>query len=243
MFQIAICDDDVYFRQSIREFVSGYLQKKEIVYQIDLFCSGEEFVSLGSKIAKYTVVFLDINMAEVNGIAAARKIRSISKGIFIVFISAFYEYALEGYKVEAIRYLIKDSNFNNFQNAIDECMDSIIEKMDYAAVRKRFGFKGGVREISLTGIIYRESNLHKLLFYVMEDKLETYTLYETLNKMEEKLAGNNFIRIHQSYLVNLKHIKSITRYKAILDNEKELEIPKARYKQVKKAFIAYRGEV
>lgn len=243
MFNIAICDDESCFRQSFQEFVSGYFRNNGIPCQIDTFCSGEEFLSLGIAMINYTVVFLDINMNETDGITVAKKIRSISKEVFIVFVTAYFDYTLEGYKVDAIRYLIKDSNQNNFQNTVNECMDSIIEKMNYVVIKKKFGFKEGEKEISLERIIYIESNLHRLFFHVMEDELKTYTLYETLDEAEKKLMGNNFIRIHQSYLVNLKYIKSILRYKAIMYDGTELIIPKIRYMQVREAFIAYQGEV
>lgn len=198
---------------------------------------------MGAAVTKYTVVFLDINMGGMDGVATAKKIRSVSKEIFIVFVTAYFDYTLEGYKVDAIRYLIKDSNHNNFQNTVNECMNSIIEKMNYVIVKKKFGFREGIKEISLERIIYIESKLHKLFFHVMEEELKVYTLYDTLDEVEKKLEGNTFIRIHQSYLVNLKYIKNISRYKAILYDKTELIIPKARYMRIKEAFIAYQGEV
>lgn len=243
MFRIAICDDESCFRQSFQEYIADYLKSNGISYQIDTFCSGEEFFALGAAMTGYTVVFLDINMGGMDGVAVAKKIRSISKEIFIVFVTAYFDYTLEGYKVDAIRYLIKDSNQNNFQNTVNECMDSIIEKMNYVVVKKKFEFTEGMKELSMEKLLYVESNLHKLLFHVMEEELKVYTLYETLDELEKKLEGNGFIRIHKSYLVNLKYIKNVLRYKAILYDGTELIIPKVRYMQVKEAFIAYQGEV
>ena len=63
----------------------------------------------------------------------------------------------------------------------------------------------------------------------MEDKLKVYTLYGTLNEVEQEMIDFSFLRIHQSFLVNLNHIKSVTGYKVILSNNQELIIPKARY--------------
>lgn len=77
----------------------------------------------------------------------------------------------------------------------------------------------------------------------MEDKLNIYTLYGTLNELEKEMIDFSFLRIHQSFLVNLKHIKSITGYKVLLSNSQELIIPKARYKDVKSSFVAYKGEL
>lgn len=243
MFYIAICDDESCFRQSFQEYISNYLENHGISYRIDMFCSGEELFASGAAMIKYTIVFLDINMNGMDGVVTAQRIRSISKEIFIVFVTAYFDYALEGYKVDATRYLVKDSNHNNFQNTVNECMDSIIEKMNYAIVKKKFEFKEGPKEISLERVLYIESHLHRLFFHVMEEELKVYTLYETLDEVEKKLRGNTFIRIHKSYLVNLKYIKDLSRYKAILYDGTELIIPKARYMCVKETFIAYQGEV
>ena len=93
---------------------------------------------------------------------------------------------------------------------------------------------------------YATEELGDKLFYIMEDELNMYTLYDTLNDIEKELAGNDFIRIHQSYLVNMKHIVKMSRNKngrhdAVLSNGIKLGIPKARYKKVDETFIAYKG--
>ena len=99
---------------------------------------------------------------------------------------------------------------------VNECMDAIIDKMNYSVTKRIFVFKEGRKEISLERLLYIESNLHILEFHVMEDDMKVYTMYETLNVFETRLAENNFIRIHQSYLVNAKHIKDVVRSKVIL---------------------------
>lgn len=243
MLHIAVCDEEEYYRKSLKEFVSDHLKEKGILCQVDMFCSGEELLLPGIGVTKYTAVFLDINLPGINGMAAAKKIRNMSRKIFIVFVTASWDYVLEGYKVSATRYLIKNSNCKLFRSSIDECMESIIDEMNYTVVREAFGFREGNREISLERLLYVESDLHKLIFYVMEESLKIYTMYDTLGRIEKRLEGNNFFRLHQSYLVNLKFVSSISRYKAVLANGTELAIPKARYMQVKKAFAAYKEEM
>ena len=63
------------------------------------------------------------------------------------------------------------------------------------------------------------------------------------DELEKELQGNDFIRIHQSYLVNMKHIEKVSRYEALLNNGIKLEIPKARYKFVEETFVSYKGEL
>ena len=122
-------------------------------------------------------------------------------------------------------------------------MDAILNKMNFIVLKKIIKFNECEKDVPVERILYIESRLHKLEFHIMEDKLNVYTLYGTLNELEQKMIDFSFLRIHQSFLVNLKHIKSVTGYKVILSNNQELIIPKARYKDVKNAFIAFKGEL
>ena len=241
MFRIAICDDENLFTEELKELVSSYMMEKGLVFEIDTYSSGEALVELGIEVVRYTVVFLDINMDKVDGVKTAEMIRKASREVFIVFVTAYVDYSLEGYRFDIVRYLLKGNG--NFQSKVNECMDAIIDKMNYSVTKRKFDFKEGRKEISLERLLYIESNLHILEFHVMEDDMNVYTMYETLNVFENRLAEDDFIRIHQSYLVNAKHIKNVVRCKVILTNGAELPIPKARYTDVKKKFIACRGEV
>lgn len=241
MFKIAICDDENLFTEELKKLLSGYMMEKGIVFEIDTYNSGEALVELGIEVVRYTIVFLDINMDKVDGIKTAEMIRKVSREVFIVFVTAYVDYSLEGYRLDVVRYLLKGST--NFQNKVNECMDAILDKMNYSVIKKEFNFKEGRKEISLERLLYIESNMHILEFHVMEDDMKVYTMYETLNVLDDMLSENGFIRTHQSYLVNVKHIKNVVRYKVILTNRVELSIPKVRYRDVKKKFIACWGEV
>ena len=241
MLKIAVCDDEKYFRDEISKILISYLNEKGIVHSIDAFDSGEEFVLQGIEMLKYDVVFLDINMERMNGLETARKIREQSNNIFIVFVTAYMDYTLEGYKFDAIRYILK--NNNTLKNAVEECMDAIRSKMNYTIEKREFEFLEGKRSISPEHILYIESNLHKLTFYVMEDSLKEYTVYMTLDELEKELSDSGFLRVHQSYLVNLTHIRKVVRYTVTMDNGTELSIPKARFMDVQKTFAEYKGEI
>ena len=96
-------------------------------------------------------------------------------------------------------------NNENFAELIFECIDAISKKMNYSVKKKEFKFNEGVKNISLELLLYIESKLHKLNFHIMEDKLNTYSLYGKLDEFEKELEDKAFLRIHQSYLVkNLK---------------------------------------
>ena len=89
MLKIAICDDEKVFRDNINKYVAAYLNEKEIYYEIDTFSSGKEIIDLGIEIKQYNIIFLDINMDDVDGIVTAQKIREYSSEIYIVFVTAY----------------------------------------------------------------------------------------------------------------------------------------------------------
>lgn len=240
MLKIAICDDEKHFRDRIKNCVSESLNKRHVVCAIDTYNSGKSFIEIGFDMAKYDIVFMDINMDMVNGIEVAQKIREISKDVYIVFVTAFIDYSLEGYKVNAIRYLLK--NNVNMGKSINECLGAILENMDYVVETEEFEFKEGVRRISLDRLLYIESKLHKLHFHVLEDQIEIYTIYSTLNHIEERLKDKNFLRIHQSYLVNMKYISGIDRGEIVLKDHSRFPLARARFQEVSDRFIAYKGE-
>lgn len=239
--KIAICDDEIYFAGKLREILMQYLEERHIDFEIELFSSGREFVELGVEMLQYQIIFLDINMKQMDGIETAKNIRAYTEESFVVFVTAYIDYSLEGYQVGAVRYILK--NNLNFKEQIYECMDAITKKMKCFLTRKIFRFQEGEKKIRIENILYIESKLHKLEFNILEHGLATYTMYGTLNELENELEEYPFLRIHQSFLVNLKYIKCVTGYKVVLSNGQELTVPRARYKTVKDTFIAYKGEL
>ena len=137
MLRIAICDDEKLFRENIKKYVLKYLIRKGYLHP-KLICliRGKKLLGLGTDLLGYNIIFLDINMDEIDGIMTAHKIREYSMDIYIVFVTAYVNYSLEGYKVDATRYLLK--NTINFDESIYECMDTILHKMNYIVLKKVF---------------------------------------------------------------------------------------------------------
>ena len=241
MIKIAICDDEVLCASKLKSLVSEYMQKKQLGYEIDIYSSGVELCELGVEVARYQIVFLDINMAGLDGIETAKKLREFCKELFIVFVTADIHYTLEGYKVEAIRYVLK--NTPDFRETIFESLDAICEKMNCVAGYESFDFREGKKKFSIDRIAYIESNLHMLHFWVLERDYVEYTLYGTLNDLEDRFRKYDFVRVHQSYLVNLKFIANVVNYKVYLVNGTVLSAPRSKFKYVRERFASYKGEI
>lgn len=241
MLKIAVCDDEKYYRDYIKRLVLNEFRVRKKCCEVDLFDSGDKFLELGEAVTKYRIVFLDINMEGTNGIETVKEIRKRTSELYVIFVTAFITYAIEGYKYDVVRYLLKGND--NFEGLLTECIDAILNKINFQVEVREFDFVEGKKNVNLEKIYYIESNLHKVVFWIKEESLERFSLYEKLNRIEEKIKNQKFIRIHQSYLVNMKHIISIKNYKTVLDNGEELPMSKAKFKAAKEAFIEYKGEL
>ena len=105
IIKIAICDDEKVIINRLRGYIEKYIKKAGLPYKIDIYQSGEEFAALEKAMSGYDIVFMDVNMKEMDGIKTAEDLRKYSDGTFLVFVTGFIEYSLAGYKVDAIRYI------------------------------------------------------------------------------------------------------------------------------------------
>lgn len=241
MIHIAICDDEKYYREQMEQLVADYLKEHQLdgKVTIETFSSGKELCDKDAELQKYDIVFLDISMDEVNGIETGFKIRKYRNDTCIIFVTGFFNYALEGYKVDAFRYLMKDT----IEASITECLDGVFEKLKHQIDTITLKFLEGKKSLYIDKIMYIESQKHKLTFYVEEPKGAKYNIYTKLDTIEEQFQGYKFLRIHKSYLVNMKYITKINNYKMTLTTGQEFTIPKLRYQQVKEEFVLYKGEL
>lgn len=245
MFHIAICDDEEYFRLREKRLIGQYMKKRGYSCQIDLHASGKELLNCVDGNLPYDVIFLDISMEEMDGLETAEKIRRLSAEVYIVFVTAYITYALDGYKVGAVRYLLKEDG--SLENSLKECLDTITDRMNEEGAVCEFEFQNGKKRVLADAILYVESRLHKVIFFIMENEVKAYSRYDRLDEVEKKLQqygfSHNFCRVHQSFLVNMKYAKDVERYKVTLENGTEISISKKYYKDVEKEYIRRQGEI
>ncbi len=236
MVKIAVCGNNRDSKEGIHNLITAYAKQCGIICQMELFDTGEDFLKLGDGMHSYKVVFLIIR--DPAGIVTAQKIREFDRNIILVFVADCDTYVQEGYKVDAIRYLIRGQE--DFETELSECMQAVFDRLHYVSEKRVFPFSEGERELSIDKILYVESNLHRLIFHVLEEEAQSYSLYGTLNQMEEALSEHDFVRIHQSFLVNMKHIRSMNGRILFLSNHEELRIVKARLRNVRECYEQYR---
>lgn len=230
---VAICDDEKYYRKHVEKVVRNYLTKEGVLFQIELFMSGEAFCEKEENIQKFDIIFLDIEMDGMNGMETAYFIRKRNPDIDIVFITVTSDYVFEGYNVRAVRYIMK----KEIDNSLSDCLANIIKNRKYSGHRMEFPFVGGKRTILLDDILYIESQSHKLQFI---RKGGILYMYGQINELESKMTGFNFVRCHQSLLVNLGHIEQINNYLICLSDGSEIPVSRPRYPEVKQRYLQYK---
>lgn len=215
MINIAVCDDEEVFIKKIESIVKDYFADKDVDFAIDTYTSSLKFCELKEEMTKYDIVFMDINMDEMDGIETSKLLRTYCSDTYLIFVTAFINYTLEGYKVEAIRYILKD--FNNMHVNIAEALEVILKKMDLDSKKMRYEFIGeGERDISINDIVFVENNLHRLTFHMqINGNEEEFKIYKKLSDIETDFDSECLIRTHQSYLVNMKYVKSVSNFRAL----------------------------
>jgi|TARA_B110000091_G_C13709456_1_gene429814 two-component system LytT family response regulator len=161
---------------------------------------------------KIDIFFLDINMPDISGLSLAKSINQKAK---IIFTTAYREYAVDGFNLQAVDYLLKPISFDRFLQSIHKYFEgvSFIDseiKIEKSVLKNDFIFVRSERKmikINFDEIRYVES-LSDYIKIHSADK--TITTRETISNIETKLPAKNFLRIHRSYIVNLKKINSYT---------------------------------
>ncbi|MBQ7864663.1 MAG: response regulator transcription factor [Lachnospiraceae bacterium] len=234
--EIILCDDSEMDRKHLRQLLEEYEIRKKEKFTITEFSSGQELCHAKEALDNCAIVFLDINMEKQDGLKTAAQLKALYPEILIVLVTAYMGYALEGYKVKASRFLLKD----DLEHTLGECMDSLLDELHRKQRYVEFSFVEGERRLLVDDIFYIETSRHKNMFCT---KKQTYTIYKRLDELELELSQYGFVRVHQSFLVNMRYIDKISSYVLRLITGKEISVPKARYQEVKRSFALYKGAV
>lgn len=228
MLSIAIVDDVRSETEYLASFVERYGNENNEKIKIARFKSGFDFLD-GYK-AVYDAVFLDIEMPDIDGMAAARKLREFDNDIIIIFVTNIAKYAIQGYSVGALDYLLKPPKYADIKMRMN-----IISKRkrlnDYSIV---IPYQGGERKLTSGEIVYVESRGHDIIFHTNGDEI----LWKgtTLKRVESELTEHGFYRCNNCYLVNLRYCTEI-KDNSVMVNGEELQISRARKKGFMVALV------
>lgn len=185
----------------------------------------------------FDLILLDTMIQKMNGIEMVERLRQKNQNAKIIFVTDHLQYAPLGYEVKAFRYILK----SEIDDKLEEALGAFINLYERLCNRITLTIGNRVATILVENIRYITSDAHRAHFH-FNDREDIRTVYKTLDEIEALLPTDAFLRIHQSYLVNLRHIVNLYGYAATLTNGDTLPVAQKRYPDVKRKYHLYRGD-
>lgn len=232
MIRIAVCDDEAAVREQIAVFLERYALEKDLDISVMQYQDGEKIVDDMRAGTSFHLIYMDIEMEKMDGLRAAEQIREMDATVPLIFVTSHETYAIRGYDVRALTYLLKPINEEKIIKSFEQARRELQKhEMYFVFEKQRSRVKLPVREI-----LYFQSSNKKVEVY-MTDRKEEFTA--KLDDVEFELVKREFefLRIHKSYLVNFKYITRINGDRIILTNGETLQISERYCTKVKAQYL------
>lgn len=238
MLRIFICDDDALFLTRMKAQVDRFLTEAGLKARIHTFSSMEEISD--QLLQSCDIALLDVDFAGkgYSGLDIARRLRQFRGDSVIIFVTNYIEYAPEGYEVQAFRYILKA----DVEQKLDGYLQQALQKFEQARETMKIQIEGELIDIPLQDILYVESQRHTLNLHARKGSgIRTYSFYGSMSDMEEKLTAQGFLRVHKSYLVNMRCIKRYRCREVELTGGEILRASEERYARQKQVYLLWKG--
>lgn len=232
-YRIAICDDEAYYREELERFILTYANERKVDLVYDLYEDGQKLGDAvrGGKV--YDMVFLDVEMPGVNGLATATMLRGYMDYLIICFVTSHEGYALNAYEINAEGYIVKPVDYAKLKENIDKSRILIDYHNNKEEARKRYmeiEVGRGTETIDIKKIVYLEKRRNQCIIHLREREI---TCYQTLASVYQRLNQNDFLYTHQGYIVNLDCIKEVKSDCVCLGQSVDVPLSRGKAKEVK----------
>ncbi len=214
MIRVLIAEDDPRCYQELERFLDDYSRETGRTFQITHYDNGEDLVERYRP--EFDLLLLDVDMPFLDGMTAAGHIRGVDPEVVIAFVTNLAQYAIQGYSVNALDYILKPLNYFSFSQRLTRCL-RYVKKREEAYVT--VSVKGGALKLEVGDICYIERLGHQLMFHTRDG---IHASSSTLQQMEEALADKGFARCNKGYLVNLAHVRGVQDGCAVVQGDRLL---------------------
>lgn len=228
MLRIAVCDDDNPIISQVSELLISICEERVIKLDLEVFTDGAELVEHVSKGNHYDIVYLDIEMDDLDGITAARELIKRGKAPLFIYISSYEKYLIELFEVEPFRFIKKPIDIQKFIEIFDMAYERLAELSNYF----HYKYNREAAWMPVGDILYFCSDKRTIRMHTIDGDV---IFYAKLDEVEKQLEYNRipFLRIHKSFYVNFLHIKQMNYSYVVLKNGAKLPISDERKKVIR----------
>lgn len=232
MLRVAIVEDSEQDRDVLVSFLKRYTMEKGEIFQTTCFSNGLNFIE--DYKPEFDLTFMDIEMPHMDGLKAAHRLREMDQDTSLIFVTNMAQYAINGYEVAALNFLLKPLQYFRFSVELDKVVRNSAVKNAAPII---LAAKEGQVRLKYESVYYVDSDKHYLCFHT---SLGDYHVRGKLNEWDEKLLEHGFCRSGTSFLINLMHVSLIKNSSAVVNGE-EIPISRSKKKEFSESFTKYLG--
>ncbi len=233
MIRIALVEDSAADRALMQDYLRRYEQESGMKFHLRVFLDGEEIAE--DYRAEYDLILLDIEMKYMDGMTAAEHIRQADPDVMLIFITNMPQFAMSGYRVNALDYMLKPVSYFAFSQRLAKALNRMDQRREKHIIIPQ---KGGLQKVNVSRIRYVEVFDHDLVFHTTQGDV---TAKGAMREVEEQL-GEGFFRCNKCYLLNLDHVDSIQGNDVTVGGD-VIQVSRARRKALMDALNDFISEV
>lgn len=226
--RVAICDDEKIFQEQLKNELDQYFHSLDI--WVDCYGRGEELLA-NYENKQYDIVFLDIEMDGLDGLQVAREMHHLNRDLPIIMVTTHTELALEGYEVQAFRFLAKPIDRKKLHSAL-QAVEAVLHDDEKLCIAS----DGVQRYLPFKSVCYVKCENVYLNIITTNDR---YLVRQKLKELMKQLPANLFVQVHRSYMVNLRYVVSFNGTTIYMEDGAEIPVSKANKELFSTCIIHY----
>lgn len=233
MVKIAIVEDEDQYAEELQGYLHQYEKEQGETFDIKVFTDGDQIIHRYK--AEYDLILMDVEMKFMDGMSAAEEIRKVDTEVVIIFITNMAQYAIRGYAVDALDYVLKPVSYFAFSQRLNRALGRMKKREQKVLT---INVKGGAVRVDAANVYFVESQGHNLIFHTAAGDYESAG---TMKDVEDNLSQAHFFRGNKGYMINLAHVDGIQEGCAVVKGS-VLVLSRSRKRDFMEALTSYWGE-